>query len=318
MSKSLLLLSFHTGTLFREDLLFKKSAMDKHDLASPLITQDVVADLAEPPMSLQHQGSSRGLAKESYGGVSGWTMGRLNAQSWSRKAFKPDITPRKSDFQTWFANVLNYPAEVIVVAGHHAVGPTFWGNEFSGHRPQAGIEAHKSGAKSQFTVKSYRSTDAAPSVSMPFDASKAASACRLLIVLGCSGVDLGKEWQEWVRASHPQSKRPIVLGWYGTHKMPQGTDPNFSPLFWKGVYDAARVRGATTLSGLIDAAPEALVNAWGHALKTTYKGHRERAHLWYALDRAKRPEGAGALTPDGRIWIVTEINGDLHPVEREG
>jgi len=313
MSKDLLLISYHTDSLLHEDLLFKKSAMDKHDLAAPLVTHDVIADRAPPPKSLLHLGSSRGLEKASHAGVSGWTLGRLNSQTWTRKGFKPGVGPKRSVFQAWFDSVLSHPAEVIVMAGHHGGGPTVWGNEYSGHRSQAGIEARLVGSKSRFTFVSYRQADKEASVSMPFDAATAASACRLLVVLGCSGVDLGPQWQDWVKAAHTQGKRPVVLGWYGTHKMPKGTDPNFSPLFWKGVYAAAKAQGATTLSGLIDAAPEAVVKAWGHALKTTYKGHAERAHLWYARDAAKRAEGAGALTPDGRVWKVTKVDGDIDP-----
>lgn len=324
MSGGLLLLSFHTGSLFHEDLLFKKSCMDKHGLASPLVTHDILADQAPPPTSLVAVDASGGLAKASNDGVKAWTLGSLKTETWRRKGFRPAAAGLRSDFQTWFDGILGHPAEVIVVGGHHGGlgsglnrSPIFWGAEHSGtggYYPQSGIAAQVADGKPHFTVTAYRRADGEDVVRTPFDATRAASACRMVVVLGCSGVDLGDLWQAWVRVAHPQQKRPLVLGWYGTHSMPKRPDPNFSSLFWDGVYAAARTTGSTTLSSLIDRAPESVVKAWGQALKVTYKGHPRRSHLWFWIDAKKAKEGAGAVTPDGRIWKVTEVNGDIQQV----
>lgn len=315
MSGGLLLLSHHTGSLFREDLLLKQAAMAKHGLATPLITHDLVAD-SRPPRSIVSVDSSGGLEEASHAGVKAWSLGRLKIETWGRNGFKASKTGQPSEFQKWFEGVLAQPAELLVAGGHHGSAnksPTFWGNEFAGHRPQAGFTAELSSGKPMLSVVAYRKVDGDTAVRMPFDASRAVSTCRLVLVLGCSGVDLGKEWQSWVAAGHSLKKKPLVLGWYGTHEMPKEADRNFSPQFWKLVAAAAAAAGCSTLSDLVEKDAASVAKAWGAALKTTYKGDPRRSHLWYWLDKKRHPEGAGAVLPDGSTWKATSVDGEIGP-----
>lgn len=319
MTRTLLLLSHHTATLFREDLLLKQAAMERYGLATPLITHDIVAD-TRPPDSLVSIEPYGGLQEAKHGGVKAWTLGKLRSTTWTRKGFKEPKPGQPSDFNKWFSNVLSKPAEVFVAAGHHGSikdGTMFWGNQIDNDRhqyiPQAGIATQLSGGKPELSIVGFKTADRDVAINMSFDASQAVSSCRLVIVLGCSGVDLADQWQSWVKAGHAQKKPPLVLGWYGTHSMPKDNDPNFSPLFWKLVAAAALNAACTTLSDLIEKDPASVVKAWGAALKATYKGHPRRGHLWYWVDPKKHPEGAGALLPNGKVWKVTRVDGDIEP-----
>lgn len=318
MSGGLLILSFHTGSLMREDLLFKQAAMDKHGLAVPLVTHDIVAQNAPPGSSLVAVDSSGGLGQQSHAGVHAWTLGNLKTATWRRKGFQAS-PPGRSDFQVWLERVLSNPAEVMLIGGHHSgtrSGAMFWGTEYTsadgGHFPQSGLAIGMQGNKPLLSMTAFRRADGDDVVQTHFDASRAVSACKLLIILGCNGIDNAVSWQSWVQAGRGADTRPLVLGWYGTHAMPKQADPNFSPFFWTEVYAAAKVVGSASLSDLIRRNPEAVVKAWGKAQKATYKGHALRSDLWVGTGW-KRKTGAGAVLPDGRIWKATKLDGDIEP-----
>lgn len=318
MSRGLLILTFHTGSLMREDLLFKQAAMEKHGLTAPLLTYDIVADEAAPGSNLLAIDSSGGLAQQSHSSVMAWTLGNLKTATWRRKGFQTPSTGR-SPFQLWLENVLSNPAEVMLIGGHHAgtrSGAMFWGTEYTNvegaHFPQSGVGISLVGTKPVLSITAFRRADEDDAMQADFDASRVVSACKLVIILGCNGVDNAASWQSWVQAGRSSDTRPLVLGWYGTHAMPKQTDPNFSPLFWTEVYAAAKAAGSASLTDLIKGNPEAVVKAWGKAQKTTYKGHALRSDLWVGRGW-KRGTGAGAVMPDGKVWKATKLDGDIEP-----
>lgn len=318
MSGGLLILSFHTGSLLREDLLFKQAAMDKHGLAAPLVTHDIVAEKAPPGSSLVAVDSSGGLAQQSHASAKAWTFGNLKTATWRRKGFQTPSGGR-SDFQLWLETVLSNPAEVMLIGGHHSgtqSGAMFWGIEYTSvegdHFPQSGLGISQAGTKPLLSMTAFRRADEDDVMQTHFDASRAVSACKLVIILGCNGINNAASWQSWVQAGRGADTRPLVLGWYGTHAMPKQTDPNFSPLFWTEVYAAAKVAGSTSLTDLIKRNPEAVVKAWGKAQKLTYRGHALRSDLWVGKGW-KKGTGAGAVMPDGKIWKATKLDGDIEP-----
>jgi hypothetical protein len=319
MSGALLLLSFHTGSLMREDLKFKKACMDKHGLGAALVTRDIVADNAPPGPSLRAVDAAGGLALEEHDGVRAWSLGKLKAATWRRKGYRASVAGN-SDFKVWLDSVLAHPAEVLLIGGHHGAiqggGAMFWGTEYTAangdHYPQSGFAIRLQGTKSIFRITAFRRADDEEVVTTDFDASRAVSACKLLIILGCNGTPNAEAWQSWVQGGRAADTRPLVLGWYGTHAMPKQTDPNFSPLFWQEVYAAAKTAGSTSLTDLIRRDPEAVVKAWGKALKATYKGHGLRSDLWVGKGW-KKGTGAGAVMPNGKVWQATKVDGDIEP-----
>lgn len=330
MTRRLLNLSFHqVGTIFAEDLLFKKSAMAAGSLGQPFITSDAL-DESPPPQSLVQRTAgdqAGGLMKGTKFGVSAWSLQPVMAATWALKPYRPDSG--RSDFEQWFSKLILKPIEVLVVGGHHSIWdrpfPLVWGVQWkldnNGKEPQTGFHPLVQSGTPYIAFRTLRRVTDQP-VYVSFNAATCLSACRMVVVLGCSGTALGNQWQAWVAAAHAQGKKPLVLGWYGTHEMPKDRyGEHFSERFWTKVRALLANGSTASLTSLIDTRPDEVIRAWGAALKETYRGTGNcQTHLWFGEKatgkcKNKRDTGAGAIEPSGQMWAALTRDGDIARVQ---
>lgn len=318
MAGKLLILTFHaTPGLLAEDLRFKSAA-----LASGLIAGDAMdasADGLFAQLAAQRGGGGSGLQRGRLSdGTQLVTLNQVGAKAWSLPAYrKPPNGP--SVFEQWLTRSLSESIECLVLGGHHSRG-IVWGAErqpgASGHMPYTALVPEAAG--SQVTVAGYVSsaTDA-QLLAGPFDIKASLRRCRLVVIFGCNGAVLthAQPWRDLIsRAGKP----PLILGWYGTHRMPRdafGEHVSFG--LWERLRALATGQGVD-LPTLCEHHAQLVIEAWASALKDAFSNSKHcQQHLWFSGGRHCKgdygPRGGGAIAPDGRQWAI-DRSGAIKPV----
>lgn len=321
----LLTLTFHqAGSRLREDALFKKAA-----LASPLIDEEALGDsFPEELAESDKAGPASGLTKRQYADTTQISLNRVGFNAWWREPFK---SPRggESGFEDWIGERIREPCHCLLVAGHHSFAgpnaePVVWGQTDRRARDHRWFTAFLPRVADQKPVlrvmgHPYKPRRSAVLRAGPFDCTMTLQACRLIIVMGCNGTgwrgalggELGLGWQTWANTGRADPKKPIILGWYGSLKMPRDADQeSFSEPFWQGLAELSSQHGNATLQALCENHAEGVIATWGEALKQAYGASQQQRHLWFDGSR-----GAGAIDPEGGIWRVRRAQG---PIEKVG
>ncbi len=323
-------LTFHVkGENLNEDLRFKKFG-----LASNLITSDAMDDASaswsDELLDSHDRVQSSGIETATIDGHVVRSLGRVSFNAWLRKPFNP--APKGSGvFGRWFEDVVSRPASVLVLAGHHGNVDRddfyLWGIEDK-DQLRKGIKYYfytalwpsiyvDSGTRRAgitfFGNKGVNSKRGYVTRAGRFDVTRMLESVRLILIMGCSGTNpkRGRVWQDWVSAVSPGNVRPVVLGWYGLHKMPEDSHGvHFSENFWRELKQ--RAGAAATIDEIYqsDGGDRKFIDSWGSALKQTYRNAAHHRDLWYASEGGA-PEGAGAYDSTGRAWIVKRADGEL-------
>lgn len=326
MTSRLLTLTFHAPKiLLLEDAMFKK-----HAIASSLIDSEVLGKVIPDSLTPSKKaGPASGISGSSYpvgpGGTFQISLNELGVNAWWRSAFKSRQN-NKSEFETWIKPKIEQPCSCLLIGGHHAPlqsgGTVVWGQEDSRekHRYFTALIPSESNGDPTLEIwgNPYQKGRDAVLRAGPFDFKNALKTCRLVVIMGCNGVDgrvsesdeskaTGLLWQRWVELA--SGKKPVVLGWYGVHSMPRDADnETFSKRFWEQLESLATTH-STDLSGLCESHPSEVIKAWGDVLKQTYAKSVIQRHLWYDYGT-----GAGAVDPEGKIWKVTSLAGPIEIV----
>ncbi len=340
MTKRLLTLTFHApNVLLREDALFKQ-----HAIASSLLDGEALGDKPEDiPDKLQPDkkaGPASGLVGAQYPPTDGTYQVSLNevgVNAWWRAGFKRKKS-RPSDFEDWIKPRVEQSTTCLLLGGHHATFgdessnpiPVVWGAQdnrstTSSHRfftalvPAIDTETVPGTPKPKLYVVGhpYKQGREAVVRAGPFDLDNALKDCRLIVIMGCNGVDWmegaksdppGWLWQKWVESA--ADRKPVVLGWYGTHSMPRDEHKeSFSEDLWSR-FAALATKHGTDLAGLCESHAKDVIGAWGESLKATYaNSSKNQKHLWY-----ENGEGAAAIDPEGNVWKVTDANGPIRKI----
>ena len=297
MTDRLLTLTFHApNVLLKEDALFKKYGTSGPLLASESLG-DVIPDSLKKSSKLGPASGLSGAYADSNQETFQISLNEVGFNAWWRDQYKRR-EGSESEFEAWMKPKISKPCTVMLIAGHHGAydngQPVVWGaadaREHSFYRYFTALLPGQSGGKPVLTVKGhpYRPGTGAVVRAGPFDFSTTLSSCRLLMIMACNGVDypkyqpgkaLGLFWQKWVALA--TGRRPVVLGWYGTHSMPRDAQgESFSKTFWSRLESLATAH-ATDLSGLCETHASKVILAWGEALKDAYATSATQRHLWY-------------------------------------
>lgn len=325
MAKRLLTLTFHKpAARLREDALFKK-----HGLATPLLSEEALGDGADIPDAIQpdpsHAASGVDVHDYSQLNVKQVTLNGVGINAWWRAGF---ISPKtgQSSFEEWLTPKVSPACDCLVLGGHHGGyrgGVVLWGQEdrhADSHRwytalvPKIARINDLDQPVLEIRGNPYRSGSSVLRAGH-FECLATLSRCRLVLVMGCNGTGwsgadggdaLGFHWQAWVAKAAP--KKPIILGWYGLHRMPSDRFPEtLSKTFWQKMAALAAQNSTTDLTTLCKEHAIPVIEVWGSALKETFaNGSKEQRHLWFG-----RQGGGGAIDPDGHIWKVLEKEGPI-------
>lgn len=134
------------------------------------------------------------------------------------------------------------------------------------------------------------------------------NSCQLLMLYSGFGIAKGilpgqaAGWQEWMASV---GARPIVLGWFGSARLPRDAAQQFvAGEFFKRLKDLAPGANLKTLC----ADPKRVVEAWGQACHAAFSKGPQK-YLWFeepigGLEFVS--SGAAALDPDGVAWAANE------------
>lgn len=132
------------------------------------------------------------------------------------------------------------------------------------------------------------------------------ASCQLLMLYSGFGIAKGSlpgqatGWRQWMGSV---GARPIVLGWFGSVRLPRDAAHQFvAGEFFKRLKDLAPGADLETLC----ADPQRVVMAWGQACHATFAEGPQK-HLWFdepipGVDFVA--SGAAALDPDGVAWTA--------------
>ena len=146
--------------------------------------------------------------------------------------------------------------------------------------------------------------------------SRSLAKCKLIMLYGAFGIPsaglpgTGPQWATWLKGA---ANTPIVLGWFGSVRMPQdGYNEFVGGEFLKAVQ---KLLPGQDIETICLAQEENVIQAWGKACfktfaseKKTAKGdavRRMQKYLWYDKPLAFTDfftTGAGAIGTDGRVW----------------
>ena len=210
-------------------------------------------------------------------------------------------------FRSWLTSLYSEPIGCWVVGGHSSDNATYkpmnWGTEVSSAadwRPYAGIGLERKSLQLEWF--GYKTANDVPrDIQLP-EARTGLKSVSLMLILGCNGAWYAKPWQDYIVASG--GKAPLVLGWHGTHYMPQdGLKQHASQLFWEKIGPKP---AGSTLDDLCRDESDRVVQAWGLACWQAFHdaankgGKTDQRHLWY---RGKQ-KCAAAVLPDGSAFVA--------------